>query len=161
MSSFSGTYTAKVDKGRCFFPAQFRKKLGEGDVAHLKMRITENDAQYIEIYEENDWEERVAKMKQIIESDEKKTIYEKEDYVTEYTSAAEDITIELKSETNSPNVGRMLIPKTMIDKLHIKNEVVFMGTVGMIRLWAKESYDNRLTKDLKAMIIEQTKNKKE
>ena len=156
MAVFSGIYIAKVDKGRCFFPAQFRKELGDGNIAHLKVRITENDKQYLEIYEENDWKARVENFKRVIKYED--FDYEKEDYLAEFTSNVENVDIELKSETNSPNVGRMVIPKKMTDDVHIKNEVVFVGTNGVIRVWSKECYDKRPTKNLKAFIEEQRKN---
>ena len=146
MHTFSGTYHSKLDRGRCFFPAVFRKELPDTAVVHLKVRVTEDDAKYLEIYTDEDWKERVADLKTAIKYDPSKYDpfeYEKKLTLSDFTGSVEDIEIELKSDTNPANVGRIMIPKKKLEDAKIGNEVTFVGTEGVVLVWDKEAYENR------------------
>jgi division/cell wall cluster transcriptional repressor MraZ len=148
MIQFSGTSIAKLDRGRCFFPAQFRRELPDAAVAHLKVRVSEDDNRFLEIFEEKDWKERVEKFANFISLQD--FDFEAEDMLAEFTASVESIEMDLKSETNPANVGRILIPKKLLEKVGIKNEVMFVGTSGRVLLWDKEAYENRPTKNMLA-----------
>ena len=146
MPIFSGTYHSKLDRGRCFFPAAFRKELPDAAVVRLKVRVTEDDAKYLEIYTDEDWKKMVADLKRAIGYDPSKydeDEYEKRLTVSDFTGSVEDIEIELKSGTNPANVGRIMIPKTKLTDAEIGNEVTFVGTDGMVLVWDKKAYENR------------------
>ena len=149
MRIFSGTYNSKIDKGRCFLPAQFRKELPETGVAHLKINVTENEQKYLEIYEDSDWIERIDDLKNLIKYE--PFDYDKEEIMQSYVANFVDVEMDI---TSSKNAGRMLIPKKMLEAAGIKNEVVFVGTYGMVLMWDKEKYENRPTKNLKSRITE-------
>ncbi|GHT58604.1 hypothetical protein FACS18945_4600 [Bacteroidia bacterium] len=165
MAVFSGTYTAKLDRGRCFFPAQFRKELGDVAAVRLKIRPTENDNKYLEIYTEDGWLERTEAYKKFIKYKEFDYGNEEEpgtaDYYAEFISGVDEIIIELKSETNPTNVGRMVIPKEMTKTIKLQDEVVFRGVGGLIQVWAKETYDKRPTLNQKAFLAERIKEQKQ
>jgi len=154
MRAFSGTYHSKLDRGRCFFPAPLRKELPDAETVHFKARITENDGKYIEIYEESDWKERVEDLKKVI--DYEPFDDEKEEVLTDYMASAESVEMEMKNAVSVNNIGRMLIPKKLLDEIGIKNEITIIGTYGMLQIWDKELYAKRPSagKSLKSRIAE-------
>ncbi len=141
MRAFSGTYHSKLDRGRCFFPAALRKELPCDEKVYFKARITENNAQYLEIYEDSDWKERVEDLKKAI--DYEAFDYEKEAILSDYLASAESIEMEMQNAVSSNNIGRMLIPKKLLEEIGIKNEVTIIGAYGMLQIWDKEVYANR------------------
>ena len=159
MRTFSGISSSKLDRGRCFLPAALRKEFPDTDTVRLKIRVTEDDEQYLEIYEESDWNERIDSFMKFVEYED--FDYEKEELLREYTASVENIDM-IKHDDNVANIGRILIPKKLLDVVGIKNEVVFIGTFGKILVWDKEKYENRPIKgQLKARMKEILEKKKQ
>ena len=141
MRTFSGTYHSKLDRGRCFFPAPLRKYLPDTDKLNFKARVSERNTQYIEIYEESDWQERIDDYKQAFNY--KPFDDDSEDALTDYLKDAKDVEMEMKNAVSSNNIGRMLIPKDLLDDAKIGNEITIIGTYGMLQLWDSKAYANR------------------
>ena len=141
MITFSGEAISKLDRGRCFMPASFRKEFPETDVVRLKIRAEKDE--YLEIFDESDWKKRIDDYEQFLNS--RPFLKFREMMLVKFTKEVESIEM-IKHDDNAVNIGRILIPKKMLDAVGIKNEVLFIGTRGRIMLWNKEKYESYIQK---------------
>lgn len=130
MYSFLGNIESKVDeKGRLFFPAQYRKQL-DGE-SNLVLRLNDNHP-FLDIYPESVWQEEVA----LIES--KLDLFDPIDQLIymQHTSSAAIV----KLDSN----GRILVPKKHLEKIELTDDAVFIGTTKKIALWSKSKYNSEV-----------------
>ena len=118
---FMGTYNNSIDaKNRMIVPAKLRSQL-VGD----KCVITIGMEHCLSIYSMEDWENLANKFKEIPESD----LQARKFVRAVFSNAAE---YEFDSQ------GRIIIPDNLKMYADIKKELVTMGVMTKIEVWAKE-----------------------
>ena len=132
MAKFIGCYKAKVDdKGRLIFPAAFKSDMGEG--ADLRFVVKKSlFAECLEMYAYEQWEKESEEVRSRL------NFFKPEhaDFWREYMRGTAAVEPESK-------LGRITIPKALLDKAGIAKEVVFAGNNHMIEIWDKEKYEAR------------------
>ena len=130
MAKFIGCYKAKLDdKGRLVFPSAFKSGMGEG--ASLRFVVKKSlFAECLEMYTFDEWErdsEAVRSRLNFFRSDHAKLW-------REYMRGTADVEPDGK-------LGRMTIPKPLLEAAGIDKEVVFAGNNHLIEIWDKEKYE--------------------
>ena len=135
MAKFIGCYKAKVDdKGRLIFPAAFKSSMGEG--ANLRFVVKKSlFAECLEMYAYDEWE----KDSEAVRSRLNFFNPEHAAFWREYMRGTADVEPDSK-------LGRMMIPKEMLDRVGITKEVVFTGNNHLIEIWDKEKYEAKAMK---------------
>ena len=132
MAKFIGCYKAKLDdKGRLIFPAAFKSSMGEG--ASLRFVVKKSlFADCLEMYTFDEWEKDSEAVRSRL------NFFNKEHaaFWREYMRGTADVEPDSK-------LGRMMIPKEMLDRVGITKEVVFAGNNHLIEIWDKEKYEAR------------------
>lgn len=117
---FMGTYNNSIDaKNRMIVPSKHRLKLGERCVLTIGMERCLN------IYAPEDWEIQEIRMREIPESD-----LEARKFVRAVFSNA--------AECEFDKQGRIIIPDNLKEYANIKKELVTMGVMNKVEVWAKE-----------------------
>jgi len=134
MVKFIGNYTAKVDdKGRVVFPSAFKSLMqrddSEGDLRFVVKKDLWEPC--LEMYTYQQWER---------ESEEKKAkinFLDRDEaaFWREFTRNRAIVEPEAK-------LGRMSIPKALLESIGAGKELVFCGSDHKIEIWGKEQYDN-------------------
>ena len=132
MAKFIGSYKAKVDdKGRLIFPAAFKSSMGEG--ANLRFVVKKSlFAECLEMYAYDEWE----KDSEAVRSRLNFFNPEHAAFWREYMRGTADVEPDGK-------LGRMTIPKALLEKAGIGKDVVFAGNNHLIEIWDKEKYEAR------------------
>lgn len=120
---FMGTYYNSIDaKNRMIVPSKHRDQLSGRCV------VTKGLDKCIYIYSVKEWEKQMDKIEQLPESDPKVR-----DFIRHFCSNAEEIEIDKQ--------GRMLLPAELRKYADIEKELVTMGAMKKIEVWAKEVWD--------------------
>ncbi len=120
---FLGEYNHNIDsKQRVIVPSKFREGLGASFV------ITKGYDECIFIYDLEEWEVLVNKVKSLPKGD--PTVRKFERFFIGGASI-----LEIDSQ------GRVVLPKTLKDYAKIEKEVVFLGVSNRIELWSKSAWD--------------------
>ena len=132
MAKFIGCYKAKLDdKGRLIFPAAFKSSMGEG--ASLRFVVKKSlFAECLEMYAYDEWE----KDSEAVRSRLNFFNPEHAAFWREYMRGTADVEPDGK-------LGRMTIPKALLEKAGIGKDVVFAGSNHLIEIWDKEKYEAR------------------
>ena len=132
MAKFIGCYKAKVDdKGRLIFPSAFKSGMGEG--ASLRFVVKKSlFAECLEMYAYDQWE----KDSEAVRSRLNPFNREHDRFWREYMRGTADVEPDGK-------LGRMSIPKALLEKAGIEKDVVFAGNNHLIEIWDKEKYEAR------------------
>ena len=135
MAKFIGCYKAKLDdKGRLIFPAAFKSSMGEG--ANLRFVVKKSlFAECLEMYAYDEWE----KDSEAVRSRLNFFNPEHAAFWREYMRGTADVEPDSK-------LGRMMMPKEMLDRVGITKEVVFAGNNHLIEIWDKEKYEAKAMK---------------
>ena len=132
MAKFIGCYKAKLDdKGRLIFPAAFKSSMGEG--ASLRFVVKKSlFAECLEMYAYDEWERDSEAVRSRLNffNPEHATFWR------EYMRGTADVEPDGK-------LGRMTIPKALLEKAGIDKDVVFAGNNHLIEIWDKEKYEAR------------------
>ena len=135
MAKFIGSYKAKVDdKGRLIFPAAFKSSMGEG--ASLRFVVKKSlFAECLEMYAYDEWERDSEAVRSRL------NFFNPEHaaFWREYMRGTADVEPDSK-------LGRMMIPKTLLEQAGIDKEVVFAGNNHLIEIWDKEKYEAKAMK---------------
>ena len=130
MAKFIGCYKAKVDdKGRLIFPAAFKSSMGEG--ANLRFVVKKSlFAECLEMYAYDEWERDSEAVRSRL------NFFNPEHaaFWREYMRGTADVEPDGK-------LGRMTIPKALLDKAGIEKDVVFAGNNHVIEIWDKNKYE--------------------
>ena len=130
MVTFIGTYTAKVDdKGRLVLPAAVRRSMPVGG----DMRFVIKKGIFDSCLEMSTYEAWAAEA----EDTRAKLDFFKEEHVQfwrEYMRGIEVVEPDAK-------LGRISIPRNLLDAIGVTKEVVFLGIGSKMEVWAKESYE--------------------
>ena len=130
MVTFIGTYTAKVDdKGRLVLPAAVRRVMPVGgDMRFVIKKGIFDDYLEMSTYEAWTSEAEDTKAKLDFFNDEHVQFWR------EYMRGIEVVEPDAK-------LGRISIPRNLLDAIGVTKEVVFLGIGSKLEVWAKESYE--------------------
>ena len=121
---FMGKYFNSIDaKNRMIVPSKHRDQLGGRCI------LTKGMDHCLYIYPLAEWEKQVDKISQLPETDENVRLY-----IRDAFSNAEECEIDKQ--------GRILIPAELKKLVSIDKELVTVGAMRRIEIWAKEVWDN-------------------
>lgn len=137
MVKFIGEYTVKVDdKGRLIFPSSLKTTLPEG--GDLRFVIKKHlYANCLEMYSYEEWSRESEEVKSRL------NFFNREHsaFWREYMRDRAEVQPEEK-------LGRISIPKRLLDDIGVQKEVVFAGNDHKIEIWAKEQFaSNKMRSD--------------
>ena len=128
---FLGEYRNKLDtKGRVAVPAKFRGDLG--DTVIVNRYYTDG---CLAIYTQKAWEDKYAA---ILSQPDNKA--DRRDMIRILTSTAQIVEFDTQ--------GRILVPASLIKRVGLEKECVFIGAGDHVELWPEkkwEEYNDRLT----------------
>ncbi|MDO5104264.1 division/cell wall cluster transcriptional repressor MraZ [Capnocytophaga sp.] len=127
MAILIGTYECKIDaKGRVALPASLKKQLGESETHFVLKR---SDFQRcIDFYTREEWDLEMQKINSL-----NWYVKENNDFIRKFMSGVKLIEID--------SVGRMLIPKDLIEFSKIDKEIVLSALGNRVEIWDKTSYE--------------------
>lgn len=131
MNTIIGTYECKVDiKGRLMIPAPLKKQLTQclQDGFVLKRSVFQP---CLELYPMNEWSLMMAKVNQLNRFNKKNN-----DFIRRFTAGVKVVEID--------NLGRLLIPKDLVDFASIDKDIVLSSAVNIIELWDKDLYEKAI-----------------
>lgn len=126
MKKFVGIFHAKLDdKGRLVFPSAFKSAM-EGEPLHF---IVKKDpfVPCLTIYTDAEWDRKSEYVRS------KLNFYKPDHNRLWRLFMSNRAAIE-----PDPKLGRIAIPKTLLDLIQVKKEVVFFGQDNQIELWPEE-----------------------
>ena len=131
MVTFIGEYTSKIDdKGRMVFPSPFKSLMNpEGDMR----LVVKKDifAPCLEMFTFEEWQRQSEK---ILSKLNPPFNHAHDTFWREYMRGRAVVEPDAK-------VGRISIPKKLLESIGVTKEVVFSGNDYKIEIWAKENYD--------------------
>ncbi len=130
MINFIGEYTAKVDdKGRLVFPSAFKAICGE-DLRNGFVVKKTLFANCLEMYTYESWEKESEAVRSRL------NLFNRDDerFWRAYTSNRSFVVPDEK-------IGRISIPKALLESVGITREAVFCGRDFKIEIWARENLD--------------------
>ena len=129
---FIGEHIAKLDdKGRLVFPAPLKAQAERGGAGNLCFVVKKNlFRNYLEMTTEKEWERKTEEIRGKLNID----------FNSEHEKFWSDYTSDCALVEPDEKMGRILIPKRLLDKIGVNKEVVFLGSVFKIEVWAKERY---------------------
>lgn len=129
MPNFSGKFYYNLDeKGRLIIPASFREIIS----AHYGPRLYLTNAPFdrcLNLYPQEEWQRLLEKVRTLPKS------YEEVRYFMRRVVASA-IECELDKQ------GRLLIPATYREDAGIDGEVVVVGVIDKIEIWARSEWDS-------------------
>ena len=130
MINFIGEYRAKMDdKGRLIFPSAFKALMPAGAPARFVIRKnTFEECLDMFIYEE--WEKESARIREMLNP------FDREDAMFWRAYTRDRAVVE-----PDPKLGRMTIPRKLLELIGANKEIVFSGSDNKIEIWAAEKYD--------------------
>lgn len=135
MVKFIGTYEAKLDdKGRVVVPAAYKslvsKYLGVEPGGEISFVIKKDIfANCLNMFTYQQWEQESEQIRSRLNLFRRKD----QDWYREYNMDRAMVTLDQK-------VGRIIIPKSLLEKIGVKKDIVFFGNDFKIEIWAKENY---------------------
>ncbi|CEN45750.1 Protein MraZ [Capnocytophaga canis] len=125
-----GTYECKIDaKGRVVLPAPLKKQLGDLEVGFVLKR---SDFQRcIDFYTTEEWNNEMLKIRSL-----NRYVKENDDFIRKFMSGVKLV------ETDA--VGRILIPKDLLDFAQINKEIVFSALGSRVEIWDKNAYERAI-----------------
>lgn len=132
MDRFTGEYIAKVDdKGRVVFPAAFKNSMSNSEDLKFVIR-KENFSLCLEMYTASEWDRQAEEVRAKINP----TFNRKHaDLWRAYMHNCATVEPDAK-------LGRISIPKKLMEMIGIQKEVVFYGLGYKIEIWAKENFES-------------------
>ena len=145
MATFIGEYTVKADdKGRLVFPSPFKAAVSAGGNLRfvLKKDIFED---CLEMYTFEEWERQSSQVKS-------KLNFFNRDHAAFWREYMRDRAVV----EPDGKLGRISIPKKLLEDIGVTKEVVFSGNDYKIEIWARERFEEgRITNDRYIAIAEE------
>ena len=132
MAKFIGEYSVKIDdKGRMIFPSAFKGVFAPEEKIALvvKKDIFEN---CLQMYTWQQWEEESNQVKARLN-------FFKREHSEFWREYMRDRAVVEPDE----KLGRITIPKKMLESIGAEKEMIFAGNDHKIEIWAKESYEQK------------------
>jgi MraZ protein len=119
-----GIYQNQIDaKNRVIVPAKFRDELG------MQCVLTRGLDECLVLYPMSTWQEQQKQLASLPRSDARVRAFLRYTYAN-----ARDVEIDKQ--------GRILFPADLREFAHIEKELVTIGMIDRVEIWAKDVYDN-------------------
>lgn len=129
MVKFIGEYTVKIDdKGRVIFPSAFKAVMPEGDLRFVVRKDIYEDC--LEMYTYDEWERQSEEVKARLNFFNRQHAGFWRKYMHNRALVEPDA-----------KIGRISIPKKLLEAIGAEKEVVFSGNDHKIEIWAKEKFE--------------------
>jgi MraZ protein len=130
MTNLIGEYECKIDaKGRLLVPSGLRKQFSPKSEG--KLFVKRGIENCLELYQKHDWEsvsEKVSGLNQFVKKNRV--------FARKFISGATQLELD--------NVGRVNLPKSLLEYAGVKRELVLFAYGNKIEIWDKASYDKEL-----------------
>ena len=145
MTTFIGEYTVKVDdKGRLVFPSAFKSVMPSGE--DLRFVIKKDIfADCLEMYTFREWERQSEEVKSRLNFFNRKHALFWREYMRDRAIVEPD-----------PKLGRISIPRKLLEAIGVNKEVVFAGNDFKIEIWAREKYSENVISGEEFMTLAET-----
>ena len=130
MVTFIGKYTSKVDdKGRLVFPSPLKNAVPEGgDLRFVIKKSLYSDC--LDMYSYDEWQKESDKIRESLD-------FFNPDHVLFWREYMRDcVTVEPDAK-----LGRISIPRYLLDAIGVTKEVVFSGINFEIEIWAEDRFE--------------------
>lgn len=128
--NFIGEYSAKIDdKGRIILPSAFKSLLSADDMRFVVRKDIFDDC--LEMLTFSEWEKRSEQIKSRLN-------FLKKEHASFWREFMRGNTVV----TPDNKLGRISIPKKLLDAIGAEKEVIFAGNDHKIELWAREKYES-------------------
>ena len=130
MNTFIGEYTVKIDdKGRMVFPSAFKSLMSaDGDMRFVIKKDIFEDC--LEMYTFEEWERQSSDVKSRLNFFNRDHAMFWREYMRDRAIVEPD-----------GKVGRISIPKKLLEAIGVNKEVVFSGNDYKIEIWAREKFE--------------------
>ncbi len=134
MIRFIGEHNVKVDdKGRIIFPAAFKSVMPtDGDMRFVVRKSTFSKC--LEMYTWEEWGRQSAIVKSKLNTDFNER---HEKFWRAYMHNSAIVVPDAK-------LGRISIPKKLLELIDVEKEVIFSGNDHKIEIWAKENFESSI-----------------
>ena len=135
MVNFFGEFTVKMDdKNRLVLPSSFKSFLKDGDMRFVVRKEIFSDC--LEMFTFEDWNTESEKIRAKLNMNNR-----------EHALLWREYNREVALVTPDEKMGRISIPKKLLEKIGVVKEVVFVGIGNKIEVWASEKYQNSKLSD--------------
>ena len=137
MNTFIGEYTVKIDdKGRMVFPSAFKSLMpADGDMRFVIKKDIFEDC--LEMYTFEEWERQSSEVKSRLNFFNRDHAMFWREYMRDRAIVEPD-----------GKVGRISVPKKLLEAIGVNKEVVFSGNDYKIEIWAREKFEEaRISND--------------
>ncbi len=129
MIKFIGEYTVKLDdKGRLILPSAFKSVIADNDLRFVVKR--DLFANCLEMFSYQEWIRESESVKSRLNF-----------FNREHTQFWREYTRDRALVEPAEKLGRISVPKRLLDQIGVVKEVVFAGCDHKIEIWAKENFD--------------------
>ena len=130
MNTFIGEYTVKIDdKGRMVFPSAFKSLMpADGDMRFVIKKDIFEDC--LEMYTFEEWERQSSEVKSRL------NFFNRDHAMFWREYMRERAIVEPEGK-----VGRISVPKKLLEAIGVNKEVVFSGNDYKIEIWAREKFE--------------------
>lgn len=132
LNTIVGTYECKVDaKGRVLIPAPLKKQLTSSlqDGFVLKRSVFQP---CLELYPMEEWNLMMQKINKL-----NRFVKKNNDFIRRFTAGVKMVEID--------SLGRLLVPKDLVEFGSITKDVVFSSAVNIVEIWDKELYEKSIS----------------
>ena len=145
MTTFIGEYTVKVDdKGRLVFPSAFKSVMPSGeDLRFVIKKDIFTDC--LEMYTFREWERQSEEVKSRLNFFNRKHALFWREYMRDRAIVEPD-----------PKLGRISIPRKLLEAIGVNKEVVFAVNDFKIEIWAREKYSENVISGEEFMTLAET-----
>ena len=134
MNTIVGTYECKVDiKGRVLIPSPLKKQLAHSlqNGFVLKRSVFQP---CLELYPMEEWNAMMAKINTL-----NRFVKKNNDFIRRFTAGVKTVEIDA--------LGRLLVPKDLVNFAAISKDVVFSSAVNIVEIWDKDLYEKSINGD--------------
>ena len=130
MNTFIGEYTVKIDdKGRMVFPSALKSLMpADGDMRFVIKKDIFEDC--LEMYTFEEWERQSSEVKSRLNFFNRDHAMFWREYMRDRAIVEPD-----------GKVGRISVPKKLLEAIGVNKEVVFSGNDYKIEIWAREKFE--------------------
>ena len=135
MTKFLGEYAAKIDdKGRVVFPSALKALVPEGSEFIIKRN---RFAPCLDVFTSSEWERQSEELRSRLD-----TFFNPEDemFRRDYTRGTATVVPDGK-------LGRISVPKRLLEHIGASKEVVFSGSGYKIEIWSRENFEKNELSD--------------
>ena len=135
MTKFLGEYAAKIDdKGRVVFPSALKALVPEGSEFIIKRN---RFAPCLDVFTSSEWERQSEELRSRLD-----TLFNPEDemFWRDYTRGTATVVPDGK-------LGRISVPKRLLEHIGASKEVVFSRSGYKIEIWSRENFEKNELSD--------------